>query len=192
MRLITPLAMTTLLLTALAGSARAAVPEPAAAAAPPAPPSKPPADNDALKMFAGNWTCQGTAMLGPGKTAKIKATAKVKNELGGFWQSFVYTEQKAKDYPMAITAMGTWGWDAQSKKFVRAEFQSNGGYVTGTSTGWAGDTFTWDLEVSNFMGKMPSKHTFTKKGDKEFVHKIEVSMPGSPGPVPLFDVTCKK
>jgi Protein of unknown function (DUF1579) len=184
------LAMTALLLTtfltSLAGIA------PAGAQEPPAPPSKPAAENDGLQMFAGSWTCQGTASPGPGKTVKIKATAKVKNELGGFWQSFVYTEQKAKDYPMAITAMGTWGWEAQSKKFVRAEFQSNGSYVTGTSTGWSGDTMTWDLEISNFMGKMSSKHSFTKKGDKEFVHKIEVKMPGSPGPMTLFDVTCKK
>jgi hypothetical protein len=93
---------------------------------------------------------------------------------------------------MAITAMGTWGWEAQSKKFVRGEFQSGGGYVTGTSTGWSGETMTWDLDVSNFMGKMSAKHTFTKKSDKEFVHKIDAKMPGSPGPVTLFEVTCKK
>ena len=165
---------------------------PAVAQEPPAPPSKPPAENDGLKMFAGNWTCDGTANPAPGKSVKIKATAKVKNELGGFWQSFVYTEKKSKDYPMAITAMGTWGWEAQSKKFVRAEFQNAGGYVTGTSPGWSGDTFAWDLEVSNFMGKLSAKHTFTKKGDKEFVHTITAAMPGSPGPVTLFEVTCKK
>jgi hypothetical protein len=186
MRLTKHFATTTLFLTALAGMARAAAPES------PAPPSKPAAENDGLKMFVGSWTCAGTAMLGSGKTVKIKATAKVKNELGGFWQSFIYTEQKAKDYPMAVTAIGTWGWEAQSNKFVRAEFQSTGGYVTGTSTGWSGDTLTWDLEVSNFMGKMSAKHSFEKKGDKEFVHKMEARMPGSLGPVPLFEVTCKK
>jgi hypothetical protein len=186
MRLMRNLSTTALLLTTLAGTALAAEHET------PAPPSKPAAENDALKMFAGNWTCEGTAMVGPGKMAKIKATAHVKNDLGGFWQSFVYTEKKAKDYPMAITAIGTWGWEAISKKFVRAEFQSNGGYVTGTSTGWAGDTLTWDLEVSNFMGKSDAKHLFIKKSDKEFVHKIETKMPGSPAPVSLFEVTCKK
>ena len=188
----TRLLTTTLLLTGLATFAQAAAPEPAAAPAASAPPSKPAAENDGLKMFAGNWTCEGTANLGPGKTAKVKATAKVKNELGGFWQSFVYTEQKTKDYPMAITAMGTWGWEAQSKKFVRGEFQAGGGYVTGTSTGWSGDAMTWDLEVSNFMGKMTAKHVFTKKSDKEFVHKIDAKLPGSPGPATLFEVTCKK
>jgi len=177
---------TTLLLTALAGIA------PAAAQEPPAPPSKPPAENNGLKMFVGNWTCAGTANLGPGKTAKIKATAKVKNELGGFWQSFVYTEQKTKEYPMAITAIGTWGWEALSKKFVRAEFQSNGDHATGTSAGWSGDTMTWDLEVANFMGKMSSKHSFMKKSEREFVHKLEATMQGSPGPVTIFEVTCKK
>jgi len=165
---------------------------PVAAQQPPAPPSKPAPENEGLKMFLGSWTCMGAVMLGPDKTVKIKATAKVKNELGGFWQSFVYTEQKAKDYPMAITAMGTWGWESQSKKFVRAEFQSDGGYVTGTSTGWAGDSITWDLELASYMGKMSAKHVFVKKSDKEFVHKLEVTMPGHPGPTPVFEVTCKK
>jgi hypothetical protein len=174
------------LLTALASAG------PAMAQEPPAPPSKPPVENDGLKMFVGNWNCEGIAMLGPGKTPKIKATAKVKNELDGFWQSFVYTEKKSKDYPMALTAMGTWGWEAQSKKFVRAEFQSTGGYVTGTSTGWVGDTLTWDLKLSNFLGNLTSKHMFTKKSDKEFVHKIEAVMPSNPAPVTLFEVTCKK
>ncbi len=186
MRLIKHLTTTTFLLTALVGMA------PAKAEEPPAPPSKPPVENDGLKMFVGSWTCEGTANLGPGKTVKVKATAKVKNELGGFWQSFVYTEKKTKDYPMAITAIGTWGWEAQSKKFVRGEFQSSGGYTTGTSTGWSGDSLTWDLETSNFMGKMSAKHTFTKKSDKEFVHKLDAKMPASPGPMTIFEVTCKK
>jgi hypothetical protein len=181
-----PFTTTTLLLIAFSGVA------PAVAQEPPAPPSKPPAESDGLKMFTGNWKCEGTAMLGPGKTAKIKATAKVKNELGGFWQSFVYTEQKTKDYPMAITAIGTWGWEGQSKRFVRGEFQSSGGYITGTSAGWSGDTLTWDLDVSNFMGKMSAKHSFTKKSEKEFVHKLEAKMPASPAPVTIFEVTCKK
>jgi Protein of unknown function (DUF1579) len=186
MRLTNYLTTTTFLLTALTGLAAAVAQE-----APP-PPSKPAAESDALKMFVGNWSCEGTANLGPEKTAKVKATAKVKNELGGFWQSYVYTEHKTKDYPMAITAMGTWGWEGQSKRLVRAEFQSSGGYVTGTSTGWSGDTLVWDLELSNFMGKMNAKHSFTRKGDKEFVHKIDAKMPGSPAPVTLFEVTCKK
>jgi len=182
-----------------AAAAPAAAPAAAAPAAPaaappaaPVPPSKPAPESDAFKMFAGAWACEGTANLGPEKSAKIKANIKVKNELGGFWQSFVYTEKKTKDYPGAITAMGTWGWDAISKKFVRGEFQSSGGYVTGTSAGWVGDTFTWDLEISNFMGKIKGKHIFTKKSDKEFVHKIDASLPGPPAPVTLFEVTCKK
>ena len=40
--------------------------------------------------------------------------------------------------------------------------------------------------------KISAQHIFTKKGDKEFVHKIEAKIPGGPGPVTLFEVTCKK
>ena len=172
---------TTFLLMGVAGIAPALAQEP-----PVPPPSKPAAESDGIKMFTGSWKCEGTAMLGPGKTAKVK------DELGGFWQSYVYTEQKTKDYPMAVTAMGTWGWEAHTKKFVRGEFQSSGGYLTGTSPGWTGDTMTWDIDVSNFMGRMGGKHSFIKKSDKEFVHKFEVKLPPSAEPVTLFEVTCKK
>jgi len=44
----------------------------------------------------------------------------------------------------------------------------------------------------NYVGKMNAKHFFIKKSDKGFVHKLEAKMPGSPAPVPLFGVTCKK
>ena len=47
-------------------------------------------------------------------------------------------------------------------------------------------------QASNFMGKMSSKHSFIKKSEKEFVHKLEATMPGSPSPVTIFEVTCKK
>ena len=42
------------------------------------------------------------------------------------------------------------------------------------------------------MGKMSSKHSFIKKSEKEFVHKLEAKMPGSPSPMTIFEVTCKK
>ena len=42
------------------------------------------------------------------------------------------------------------------------------------------------------MGKMTAKHSFTKKSEKEFVHKLEAKMPASPAPVTIFEVTCKK
>jgi len=177
---------TTLLLTALVGVGSTVAQEP------PAPPASRPPRTIALKMFVGNWTCTGTANLGPGKTAKIKATAKVKNELGGFWQSYVYIEQKTKGLPHGHHRHGHLGLGSPFKKFVRDEFQSNGDHATGTSTGWSGDTMTWDLEASNSMGKMSSRHSFIKKREREFVHKLEATMPGSPSPMTIFEVTCKK
>ena len=51
---------------------------------------------------------------------------------------------------------------------------------------------TWDLEASNSMGKMSSRHSFIKKREREFVHKLEATMPGSPSPMTIFEVTCKK
>jgi hypothetical protein len=163
-----------------------------AQAQPPSPPSKPPAEDASLAYFLGQWKCEGTASPAPGKSVKLKATAKTKSEQGGFWQTFVYTEEKTSDYPFAVTAVGFWGWDAQAKKFVRSEYQSHGGYATGTSSGWVGDTLTWDVEESNFLGRISGKHSFTKKSDKEFVHKLEAKLPGAPGPVTIFEATCKK
>jgi hypothetical protein len=36
------------------------------------------------------------------------------------------------------------------------------------------------------------RFSFNKKSEKEFVHKLEATMPGSPSPVTIFEVICKK
>ena len=36
------------------------------------------------------------------------------------------------------------------------------------------------------------RFSFIKKSEKEFVHKLEATMPGSPSPVTIFELICKK
>lgn len=163
---------------------------PAARAQPPAGPPKPAAEMDQLKMFLGSWTCEGKQLAGPGGEHPLKATVTAKAELGGFWQSFVYEEKKTKEHPMAAKVMGSWGWDAANRQFVRADRDSLGGWFAPTSPGWQGDRFVWTGELDGPMGKMPAKHTFTKQGDKAFLHTLEITAQGKA--MTIFEVTCKK
>jgi hypothetical protein len=177
-------------------------PRPADAGAPPAiasaggaaaaAPQKPPAEMEQMKFFLGNWICQGTAYPSPFAASEhpVKATARVKADLNGFWQTFVYEEKKTREHPQAVKVMGTWGWNSGAKKFVRADADWFGGWYTPTSPGWDGDNFIWSGEMSLAAGKMPARHTFTRKSDKEFTHTFEVTV--GTQQAKIFDVRCKK
>jgi hypothetical protein len=155
---------------------------------------KPAAEMDQMKLFLGSWKCEGKMMAGPWAPGvpehAVKAKVTAKPDLGGFWQSFVYEEQKTKEHPMAAKVMGSWGWDAAAKRFVRADRDSMGGWFAPTSSGWEGDKFVWTGDLDSPMGKMPAKHTFTKKSDKEFTHTLDLTAGGKESR--LFEVTCKK
>jgi hypothetical protein len=180
-----------------APSAKPAAPAPAAApaaAAPAGPPPapKPPAENDQIKFFVGKWKCDGkqfaNPMMGPEHT--FKATAESKMDGDNFYQSWSYEEKKSKDH-MPVKIKGMWGWDAGTKKFVRAGADNRGGWDSATAPAMEGDKIVWTGEVSGPMGKMPFHHTFTKKSDKEWSMALEVKAPdGKWGP--LSEVTCKK
>jgi hypothetical protein len=175
-----------------------AAPPPAPPAAPsaaglaPAGPPKPAPQLEQMKFFEGNWRCEGKGFPSPFSPNEhpIKATAKVKWDLNNFWQTFIYEEKKTKEHPAPAKVMGVWGWDAGGKRFVRTDADWFGGWFSPTSTGWAGDQFVWAGDLSTGQGMISARHTFTKKGDKEFAHTLEMTLGGRNTPV--FDVACKK
>lgn len=161
-------------------------------AAPPGGPPTPAPQLQQLKFFAGTWTCDGKGFASPFAPAEhpIKATAKVKWDLNNFWQTFVYEEKKTKEHPHPAKVAGTWGWDSGGKRFVRADADTMGGWFSPTSTGWAGEQFVWVGDLSISAGMLPARHTFTKTGDKGFVHAFALNVNGVN--TPIFEVTCKK
>jgi Protein of unknown function (DUF1579) len=175
----------------------AAAPAPAPAAGAPAAPSGPPpapkpaTENDQIKFFVGKWKCDGKQFASPmGPEHTFKATAESKMDGDNFYQSWTYEEKKSKDH-MGMKVKGMWGWDAGTKKFVRAGADNRGGWDTATAPGLEGDKIVWTGEVSGPMGKMPFHHTFTKKSDKEWSMALEAKMPDGKW-APLSEVTCKK
>jgi hypothetical protein len=193
---------------ALAAAAAGAQPKPAPAppAAAPGPPAAPPAappapvkpapELDTLKVFLGRWRCDGKAFAGPLTPAEhgVSATAEGKLEADRFWQSFSYEERKTKDRP-GFKLQGFWGYDQGSKRFVRAAIGNHGEWDTASSPGWEGDKLIWSGELSGDLsgqpGRLPFRHTFTKKGDRAWTHLLEVRLPDGKW-VAAEEVSCKK
>ena len=172
-------------------AAKPAAPAPAAPpAAPPAP--KPASELDAFKFFLGKWKCDGKAFASPMSPTEhgLKATAEGKLEVDNFWQSFAYEEKKSKEHP-GLKVKGWWGYDQGSKRYVRAAVGNHGEWDTASAPGWEGDKLVWTGELSGPQGGIAFHHTFTKKGDKEWTHFLELRLPDGKW-VPAEEVTCKK
>jgi hypothetical protein len=177
---------------AAAAPAAPAAPAAAASAPPMPPPPKPAAELDQLKFFLGKWKCEGKQLATPtmGPEHPIKGAAEAKMDSDNFWQAWTYEEKKSKEH-MGFKVHGMWGWDAGTKKFVRAGADNRGTWDTATAPGVEGDKITWTGELSGPMGVMPFHHTFVKKSDKEWMHALEVKGPDGKW-IPLEEVTCKR
>jgi hypothetical protein len=178
-------------------AAPAAAPPAAAPAAPaakpaPPPPPKPAAELDTFKFFLGRWRCEGKAHASPvfGPEHPVKGSAEAKLESDGFWQTFLYEEKKTKEH-QGLKVRGLWGFDQGAKRFVRVGAGNHGEWDTASAPGWEGDKLVWTGELSGPMGRMPFHHTFTKKGDKEWLHVLEVRGPDGKWS-PAEEMTCKK
>jgi len=174
-----------------APAAKPAAAAPAAApAAPPAP--KPAPELDTFKFFLGKWKCDGKAFASPMSPTEhaVKGTAESKLEVDNFWQSFNYEEKKTKEHP-GLKVKGLWGFDQGSKRFVRAAIGNHGEWDTASAPGWEGDKLIWTGELSGAQGRIAFHHTFTKKGDKEWTHVLELRLPDGKW-IPAEELTCKK
>ena len=162
----------------------------APAAMPPAP--KPAPELETFKFFLGRWKCDGKAFVGPMSPTEhgVKGTAEAKLEVDKFWQSFSYEESKSKEHP-GLKVRGLWGYDQGSKRYVSTTVGNHGEWNTASAPGWEGDNLVWTGEISGPLGRIPFHHRFTKKGDKEWVHFLELRTPDGKW-VPSEEITCKK
>jgi len=173
-------------------------PPPAAAdARPPAP--KPAPELEAFKVFLGRWRCTGKMFASPLAVTEhgVTGTAEGKPEADGFWQSFAYEEKKTKDHP-GLKLKGFWGFDQGVKRFVRTAVGNHGEWDTGSSMGWEGNKLVWIGELSSQFGRIPYRHTFTKKPDdadkpalREWTHALELRLPDGRW-IPAQELTCKR
>ena len=74
---------------------------------------------------------------------------------------------------------------------MRAGAGSHGEWDTASATGWEGDKLIWTGELSGPAGRVPFHQTFTKKGDREWTHLLEVRGPDGKWSQ-TEEVTCKR
>jgi hypothetical protein len=147
---------------------------------------------DQLKFFIGKWKCEGKQLANPvfGPEHAITGSADAKMEGDNFWEAFNYEEKKTKVHP-GLKVHGLWGWDDTTKRFVRAAGDSRGNWDTGTTLGLVDNKIEWGGNFSGPLGRLPYRHIFTKKSDKEWTQVLEIQGPDGKF-APLEEVTCKK
>ena len=132
-----------------------------------------------LDYFAGTWQCRGIAYanpMAPEHASSAEVTAKW--SLGGYWMPVSYTEKKSAQNAMPFALNAFFGYDPQMKQFVIGGVDNMGGYSTGSSDGWDGDTmiFAGPWHMASMTAN--SRDTFTKKSAREFTHLGEIEMNG--------------
>lgn len=184
--------------TALAADEPVATPKGAAEEAPPAEAviddSQAPAEQkEGLKLFTGTWRCDGKASTELAEEVPTKVTLAFKSDLGGRWITLRLDEQKSKQNPRALTSTEVWGYSAALGGFVRNGADNQGGFYSGTSSGWVGDRFWWTTDTTRNGKKVKLKDTFTKKSDRELVFERALDPSGTGDAYRVFyEGTCKR
>lgn len=125
---------------------------------------KPAPEMAALDYFVGDWACEGTMEPGPfGPGGKSTSTAKIRDDLGGFWQAGTI---KA-NMPNMPTFEGRFytTYDTEAKEYAMLWVDSMGASSRSTSKGWQGDSIVYEGEMQMGAEKMLGRDTFTKAGD---------------------------
>jgi hypothetical protein len=135
----------------------------------------PPEQSEALSFFIGTWRCTGTSFTDMGTDVPTTVTLSAKKDLGGRWL-VVRTELNAKTKGSTpIVSQEIWG-ASRTQGLVRNGATSLGGFIESTSTGWAGDRFSWT--GSSAQDGKPAKEKFAvvKKSDKELGLELSVGV----------------
>ena len=152
----------------------------------------PPAQLEALKVFAGTWNCAGKASTELAEEVPTRVTLTFKADLGR-WLNVRIEEQRSKDNPHASTSLEVWGFSKALGGLVRNGADSQGGFYSGTSTGWLADRFWWTTDSVKNGKRVKLKDTFTKKSDRELDLERAVDMSGTGDAYRVFyEGTCKR
>jgi hypothetical protein len=157
-------------------------------------PTTPPSELDTnFKSLEGTWKCEAripAGAAGPNSPeSTTKSTVKIKKDLNGFWYVGEYEAKKGKTTP-EMKGEFFLGYNPNTKQTTMTNFDSTGGMVQSTGTGFQGDTLTFTGEGTHGGQKVKVRETMTKKGDKEVTHRVEVD--SGQGYQQVVEETCKK
>jgi hypothetical protein len=140
----------------------------------------PPPEMEQLRPFLAAAICSGQvedSPFGPGHPTQGQMQAAL--AAGGFWVQVRYQEKKTRDNPQAVSAEERWSYDPALKKFVALLWDGYGGYGTGSSPGWEGDSFVWTGEVAMNGQRVPYRQTFTREQGGAIAETWEMQLNGA-------------
>jgi hypothetical protein len=122
---------------------------------------------DQFDAFVGDWNCTGK-MPAFGETPAHATTARAHGEkaVGDQWILVRFDEEKTAASPNPFHIDQYFGYDSTKKQFVTVAAHS-GGYFSGSSKGWSGDSITFDETGAD---KSTSRDTFGRNGQDEISH----------------------
>lgn len=123
-----------------------------------------------LSGFVGDGACTGNFLV---TKSPHKTSARYHGEktLGDYWIAVRYDEETTSSNSRPYSVTQYFGYDAKAGHFVDVLLDNSGGsYGAGTSSGWQGDTITF--ENTDFTsGSHPLfRDVFTRRGDKVISH----------------------
>jgi Protein of unknown function (DUF1579) len=186
----TLLALVLVLTIAIVGrSSRVALGADGGALLPPMP--KPSREIEQLDFFRGKWTCAGKQLASPfGPEHVFTGSSEDRVAADGFWHVWLYQEERSQVH-LGAKVQGMWGWNPASKEFVRASGDSAGQWETATASGFEGNALRWSGKSSGPLGVFDFRSTFTKQGDRQWSHSLEIRVKDADF-VRFQEVTCKK
>lgn len=149
---------------------------------------KPAPEMAQLDYFEGSWTCEGTMQPSPfGPGGKMKSTAKIHDDLGGFWQSGMIkgTVVNMPDFEGMFHS----SYDPATKQYFMLWVDNMGAWSRTTSKGWEGDKMVYEGDSQMGVETMRGRDTFVKSGGA-MKHTSEMQIDGKW--TLIGDETCRK
>jgi hypothetical protein len=134
---------------------------------------------EVYKGSLGKFACNAKE-TGSGKQFKVTVEKTVE-----FDHTYVerYTEAKSADHPNPWNAVFLMSYDPATKMWVRNGVDNSGERNSGTSTGWQGDTWVWDVGGANIV--------IDRKGANAFDFAVDVKQKEG-GVKRVAEATCKR
>lgn len=139
--------------------------------------------------FTGTWRCaEEWSKTDFSPAYKSVAILKAVDDIDGVWMVWSYQQQASAENPHPAKGADFWGYDPESKSFVRTKVDA---YLPGkttqlSSSGWVGNTVSWTGQALTPKGPAPFEHSFTRIDDHTITGKLSM------GGHPFYSSTCAR
>jgi hypothetical protein len=107
-------------------------------------PANPKPDFSKMQFLNGAWTCSVKSSRRP---AAFTVTSTTSMSPDGYWQIVRATSHKVPWNPVDIHSVDYITYDASTSRWVDVGYDDQGGYVFNTSSGWNGNSITWNANA---------------------------------------------